>query len=77
MSVSNTQSAKIYPARDVSIEGLSKVYPGGVAALKDVSLDIKEGEFVSLLGPSGCGKTTILNCIAGLEHPTEGRISIG
>ena len=42
--------------------------------LKDISFDVSEGEFVSLLGPSGCGKTTLLRMIAGLETPTEGSI---
>ncbi len=63
--------------RDLRIENLCKTYPGDVRALQDVSIPINEGEFVSLLGPSGCGKTTILNSIAGLEHPDSGRISVG
>jgi NitT/TauT family transport system ATP-binding protein len=49
---------------------------GPVHALKDVSLDIGEGEFVSFIGPSGCGKTTFLRCIAGLEQPTGGTLSV-
>jgi NitT/TauT family transport system ATP-binding protein len=49
---------------------------GGILALKDVSLDIGNAEFVSLLGPSGCGKSTLLRCIAGLEQPTAGVIAI-
>jgi iron(III) transport system ATP-binding protein len=61
----------------VVIEGLVKVFEGGVRAVDDVSLTIPEGEFVTLLGPSGCGKTTTLNCVAGLERPDAGRITVG
>ncbi|MEZ5826390.1 MAG: ABC transporter ATP-binding protein [Geminicoccaceae bacterium] len=49
---------------------------GPVHALSHIDLDIREGDFVSLIGPSGCGKTTLLRVIADLEHQTEGRISI-
>ncbi len=49
---------------------------GPVHALKDVNLDINKGDFVSFIGPSGCGKTTFLRCIAGLETPTAGDISV-
>jgi spermidine/putrescine transport system ATP-binding protein len=63
--------------RAVAVE-LSEVTKrfGEVAAVDDLSLDIYEGEFFSLLGPSGCGKTTTLRMIAGFEEPTEGGISV-
>jgi iron(III) transport system ATP-binding protein len=79
VTVANLTDAnpKANPEANLRIENLSKVYPGGVQALNDVSLDIREGEFVSLLGPSGCGKTTILNSVAGLDEPTGGRITVG
>jgi NitT/TauT family transport system ATP-binding protein len=49
---------------------------GPVHALKDVSLTIDKGDFVSFIGPSGCGKTTFLRCIAALEHPTAGLLTV-
>jgi iron(III) transport system ATP-binding protein len=66
-------------ARDapfVRVRGLVKRF-GQFTALKDISLDIYEGEFVCFLGPSGCGKTTLLRCIAGLDPQDEGTIEIG
>jgi NitT/TauT family transport system ATP-binding protein len=50
--------------------------PQGLLALRNISVDVAEGEFVSLLGPSGCGKSTFLRCLAGLETPTEGELSL-
>ncbi|ANF83243.1 hypothetical protein A3K93_13435 (plasmid) [Acinetobacter sp. NCu2D-2] len=60
----------------VSIKHLNKAFDGRVNAIKDLSLQIKDGEFFVLLGPSGCGKTTTLRCIAGLEDPDAGEIRI-
>jgi len=63
----------------VAISRAGKVYPsshGAVTALSDIDLDIKAGEFVSIVGPSGCGKSTLLKCVAGLEPITGGRISV-
>lgn len=60
----------------ISIRNLSKRF-GEVEVLRDVDLQIAEGEFVSLLGPSGCGKTTTLRCVAGFEFPDDGRIMFG
>jgi iron(III) transport system ATP-binding protein len=62
----------------VSIESLEKRYsPKAAPAVPSLDLEIQEGEFLTLLGPSGCGKTTTLRCVAGLERPTGGRVSIG
>jgi spermidine/putrescine transport system ATP-binding protein len=58
----------------VEARGISKVFPGGVRALDDVSVTIRENEFFTLLGPSGCGKTTLLRLIAGFEFPSAGEI---
>src|SRR5215213_61290 len=61
----------------IGIEGVTKLFAGGVVAVDDVSLDIQDGEFLVLVGPSGCGKTTLLRMIAGLEEVTDGNILIG
>ncbi|MBU8544812.1 MULTISPECIES: ABC transporter ATP-binding protein [Roseomonadaceae] len=61
---------------DVSLRNLTKAW-GGFTAVRDQSLEIRDGEFMVLLGPSGCGKTTTMRMIAGLEEPTAGDILIG
>lgn len=61
----------------VAAENITKIFPGGVTAINNVSLEIKSGEFFVILGPSGSDKTTFLRIIAGLEKPTRGRIVIG
>jgi multiple sugar transport system ATP-binding protein len=60
----------------VSIRNLNKVYDGGVHAVKNVDLEIRDKEFVVFVGPSGCGKTTTLRMVAGLESITSGDIAI-
>ena len=61
----------------ITLEGVSKVFPGGVTAVDDVELAIGDGEFMVLVGPSGCGKSTLLRMIAGLEGVSSGTIHIG
>ena len=58
----------------LKIENLTKVFPNGVRALDDVSLEVNDGEFVSIVGLSGAGKSTLLRCINRLVEPTAGRV---
>jgi multiple sugar transport system ATP-binding protein len=60
----------------IFFEDLSKVFNDGTVAIRSLNLGIEEGQFFVFLGPSGCGKTTLLRTVAGLEHPTTGRIHI-
>jgi ABC-type Fe3+/spermidine/putrescine transport system ATPase subunit len=86
--MTNIQEQKVTPAADpraksgatpaMRLEGLSKTYPGStIPAVNNLSLDIYDGEVVTLLGPSGCGKSTTLRMVAGLEVPDEGSIHFG
>jgi putative ABC transport system ATP-binding protein len=63
----------------IEVTNLVKTYDTGavlVQALRGVDLSVQKGEMVAIMGPSGCGKTTLLNCISGIDDPTEGRILI-
>jgi putative ABC transport system ATP-binding protein len=71
------ESTPLHPESTVNVVNLSKTYRIGsveYAALKDISVSIKHGEFVAVVGPSGCGKTTLLNLIGTLDRPTSGEI---
>lgn len=61
----------------LSLRGIYKRYPGGVTAVSDFTMNIKDKEFIILVGPSGCGKSTTLRMIAGLEEISEGELFIG
>ena len=61
----------------LSLKGIYKKYPGGVTAVSDFNLEIKDKEFIILVGPSGCGKSTTLRMIAGLEEISDGELYIG
>ena len=61
----------------VSLREIYKKYPGGVIAVSDFNIEIKDKEFIILVGPSGCGKSTTLRMIAGLEEISEGELYIG
>ena len=59
----------------VSLRGVGKMFGTGTLALDGLDLDVREGEFLSLLGPSGCGKSTALRIIAGLSEPSRGTVA--
>src|SRR5215212_6343993 len=61
----------------IELQHITKRYPDGTEAVKDLNLKIDDGEFVILVGPSGCGKSTALRMIAGLEDISEGELRIG
>jgi len=61
----------------VAFDGVTKVYPGPVVAVDDLTIEVADGEFLILVGPSGCGKSTALRMVAGLERISDGTIAIG
>ena len=72
MTIVATGAAQTRPL--VSIHNVSKQFANGTLAIRGVDLDLRDGEFVSLLGPSGCGKSTLLRIIAGLGSPSAGTV---
>ena len=62
---------------EIALEHITKRYGDGFEAVKDLNLDVADGEFMILVGPSGCGKSTALRMVAGLEDITEGELKIG
>ncbi|WP_345797860.1 sn-glycerol-3-phosphate import ATP-binding protein UgpC [Castellaniella sp. MT123] len=61
----------------LSFRNVRKTYPGGVAVIHGIDMEVHDGEFVVIVGPSGCGKSTLMRMVAGLESVTDGEISIG
>src|ERR1700709_2096126 len=62
---------------EIALEHITKRYGDGYEAVKDLNLDVADGEFMILVGPSGCGKSTALRMVAGLEDITDGELKIG
>jgi len=60
----------------IQISNLSKTYASGFQALKQVNLEIRDGEIFALLGPNGAGKTTLINIVCGIVNPSEGKVSV-
>ncbi|MEO9221122.1 MAG: ATP-binding cassette domain-containing protein [Mycobacteriaceae bacterium] len=61
----------------LSLSGVGEVYDDGTRAVRNLNVDVADGEFLVFVGPSGCGKTTALRMVAGLETVTEGELRIG
>jgi multiple sugar transport system ATP-binding protein len=68
---------EVFGMAGVTLEGVTKVYGEDVIAVREMSLDVENGEFIVFVGPSGCGKSTALRMIAGLEEITRGKVFIG
>src|SRR5437660_1113051 len=79
MSSAIFRPSSLVPMSVVSISSVNKVFTSGAnqtVALKDIDLQIEQGEFVSLIGPSGCGKSTLLRIIGDLISPTNGTVMV-
>jgi ABC-2 type transport system ATP-binding protein len=77
MKAKNVSFVRAHSSDPLVVENLSKVYPNGVEALKEISFRVKEGEIFGLLGPNGAGKTTTMGILTTLVRPTAGRAVVG
>ena len=75
MELKNDREEEVIMA-NLTFKNIGKIYPGGVRAVSNFNLDIKDEEFIIFIGPSGCGKSTVLRMIAGLEDISEGELYI-
>src|SRR6202167_6065869 len=75
LTTAKVAAIPVAPPPLVTLRGVHKVFANNVTALEGLDLDIRAGEFLSLLGPSGCGKSTVLRLLAGLTGPTRGEIN--
>src|SRR5688572_16368166 len=75
-SLTSPQQSSASASAQICLRGVSRVFEGGVEAVRNLDLEIAAGEFVALLGPSGCGKSTLLRIIAGLGGATAGEVAV-
>src|SRR3954452_10366831 len=79
--VTEERAARTEPGTAISVEALVKRYESAlgreVTALDGIDLDVRRGEFLTLIGPSGCGKSTLLHAMGGMKQPSGGRVRIG
>ena len=75
-AISSSISSAFAPAAALSLDGVSFAWPGGQQVFRDLSLQVRPGEFIAILGPSGCGKSTLLNLLSGFQQPDRGAVRI-
>lgn len=81
MTVLNATTAQALPPLKLAVQGVSRTFAGArgkshTQALRPITLDVRENDFITILGPSGCGKSTLLRIVAGLDFPSEGTVQL-